>query len=210
MSVKKERLYFTVKRGLDVVFSIAALIALMPLMLVIALVVKAESRGPLLFRHERVGRHGRSIRILKFRTMILGAEELDVVLTEWQREEFYKEFKLPEDPRVTRVGRFLRRWGMDEIPQLINVLRGEMSLVGPRPVTAPEYANYTTEEAVLVQSMRPGLMGYWQAYGRNRAKYETGERQRMELFYVRNASFLLDIKVVGKTMTLESVWRKEQ
>ncbi len=198
-----------VKRGLDIVVAGLGLILLSPLFAWIALRLKLESRGPVLYRHERVGLHGRPFRLIKFRTMHIedclgssyggeGADEaLNRVLRDpAAREEFERTHKLADDPRVTGYGRFLRRSSLDELPQLLNVLRGDVSLVGPRPVTAQELGRYGDEVTTLL-SFRPGVTGYWQVNGRSRTDYE--ERVRLDIAYIRGWSLKLDVAILGKT-----------
>jgi lipopolysaccharide/colanic/teichoic acid biosynthesis glycosyltransferase len=195
--------YACIKRGFDVVAALLGLVLFSPLFLTLALLVWAEDRGPVLFGHTRVGRGGRPINIYKFRSMKVGADDLEKSLTPEQLERYHREFKLAGDPRITKIGAFLRRSSLDELPQLWNVLRGEMSIVGPRPILKDELEeNYTEAQQRRLLSIRPGLTGYWQAYARNGALYSTGERQRMEMYYVDHASVWLDVKILFKT-----VWR---
>jgi exopolysaccharide biosynthesis polyprenyl glycosylphosphotransferase len=199
----------SVKRSLDVVLSGLGLLLLAPVFAWIAIRVKLESRGPVFYKHERVGLNGRPFRLLKFRTMYLehctgegyGGEaatgELQRLLADpAAREEFERTHKLADDPRVTKFGRFLRRSSLDELPQLLNVLRGDMSLVGPRPVTEAELTRYHDEVGTLL-SFRPGVTGYWQIHGRSRTAYD--ERVRLDIAYVRGWSLKLDLAVLGKT-----------
>lgn len=195
--------YACIKRAFDVVASLAGLVVCSPVFLVLALLVWAEDHGPVFFGHTRMGRDGRAINILKFRSMKVGADDLEKSLTPEQLERYRREFKLASDPRITRIGAFLRRSSLDELPQLWNVLCGEMSIVGPRPILKDELEeNYTEAQRRKLLSIRPGLTGYWQAYARNGALYSTGERQRMEMYYVDHASVWLDVKILFKT-----VWR---
>ena len=199
----------SIKRSLDVVVAALGLVLLSPLLAFIALRSRLESRGPVFYKHERVGMNGRPFQLIKFRTMYLehcvgdayggdaAAEELRRLLQDpAAREEFERTQKLEEDPRVTPFGRFLRRASLDELPQLLNVLRGEMSLVGPRPVTEAELSRYRDEVLTLL-SFRPGVTGYWQVNGRSRNVYD--ERVRMDIAYVRGWSLKLDLAVLGKT-----------
>jgi exopolysaccharide biosynthesis polyprenyl glycosylphosphotransferase len=198
-----------IKRALDVLLALVGLVILSPLFGWIALRVRMGSRGPVFYRHDRVGLYGTSFRLVKFRTMYLehsaGAEyggdtaraELDRLLADpAAREEFERTQKLADDPRVTAYGRFLRRTSLDELPQLWNVLRGDMSLVGPRPVTVAELDRYDAQVDALL-SFRPGVTGYWQVNGRSRTDYE--ERVRLDIAYVRGWSLKLDVAILGKT-----------
>lgn len=188
------------QRGFDIVFASVALLVTAPVMLAILLVVKASSPGPVLFRHQRMGRGHRPFTCLKFRTMVVGAEDiLQRMLDDdpERRAEFEAEFKLHDDPRVTRIGRWLRRTSLDELPQFWNVLRGEMSVVGPRPVVEDELEKYGTWQS-LVLSVRPGITGLWQVSGRNDVDYD--ERVAMDVGYVRTRSFLTDLGIVLRTV----------
>lgn len=187
------------KRVADVVFAGVALIVTSPLIAVLAVLVRLESPGPAFFAHERVGHFGRRFKCLKLRTMRVGAEDLlrqDPALYEEYRQNH---FKIPEerDPRTTSIGRFLRRTSMDELPQLLNVLRGEMSMVGPRPVVEDELAMYGSDVDLLL-SVRPGITGAWAVSGRHDVGYP--ERCAIELSYVRNWSLTTDARIALGTV----------
>ena len=199
----------SIKRMLDILLAGLGLIVFSPLFAFLALRVKTGSPGPVFYKHERVGLNGKPFKLIKFRTMYLehsigegyggetAAGELQRLLEDpAAREEFERTQKLADDPRVTRFGRFLRRTSLDELPQLLNVLLGDMSLVGPRPVTQSELGRYH-EEVMTLLSFRPGVTGYWQINGRSRTSYE--ERVRLDLAYVRGWSLKLDLAVLGKT-----------
>jgi exopolysaccharide biosynthesis polyprenyl glycosylphosphotransferase len=183
------------KRFLDIVSSAVALVLLSPLLLVIAVAIKLSSPGPVLFRQVRVGREGREFSCLKFRTMVVDAEELLAELME-RSDGNGLLFKMREDPRVTVVGRRLRRFSLDEVPQLVNILRGDMSVVGPRPPLPGEVASYD-EDLRRRLLVRPGLTGLWQVSGRSELSLE--ESTRLDLYYVDNWSFAHDIEIVWKT-----------
>ena len=183
------------KRVFDVVGASMLLLAFAPLMLVLAALVSIGGGQPL-FAHPRVRRHGRTFGCLKFRSMRIGAPEMlaeilaadPVAAAEWQADR-----KLSNDPRVTRIGAFLRRSSLDELPQLICVLRGEMSLVGPRPITEDELFRYGPARSAYL-SMRPGLTGLWQVMGRNEVSYSN--RVAMDVLYARKVTFGRDIRIV--------------
>jgi len=158
--------------------------------------VKADSRGPVLFASERCGRGGRRIRIWKFRTMVNGAAGLLETDPEL-RAAYDREVKLRADPRVTRLGQWLRRWSMDELPQLFNVLKGDMSLVGPRPKLFGEETRYGAHFPVVL-AVPPGMTGLWQVSGRNNLTYE--ERVALDVDYVRRCSLALDLKILMQTI----------
>lgn len=191
--------YQRCKRAFDFVFSLLALVLLWPLMLVIALMVWMQDGGSALYSQERLGKHGQRIRIWKFRSMTRDADKQLERLTSAQIEQYRAEFKIDNDPRVTRLGAFLRRTSLDELPQLVNILRGEMSIVGPRPIVPEEAACYTPEQLELFHSVLPGLTGYWQACSGPEDAYSTGGRQRMELYYAQSANFAMDIVLILRT-----------
>lgn len=204
---KRRTLYSAVKRSFDIAASAALIGASAPLMAVIAVLVRAESHGSAIYVHERAGKGGRQIRILKFRSMKQGSDDLEASLNDKDLEAYYQEYKLKEDPRVTEIGRMLRLTSLDELPQLFNVLAGSMSLVGPRPVMESELLFYTADERERFLSVKPGITGYWQVCGRSDATYQSGRRQEMELYYADNAGILLDVSILLKT--LPAVLRKK-
>ncbi len=185
-----------IRRALDVVGASIALIVLLPLMLIVAVAIKLTSRGSVLFRQERAGLGGRPFTMYKFRTMCEGAEA-DRAFLGPRNEQFGPVFKIADDPRLTPIGRFLRRSSIDELPQLINVLKGEMSLVGPRPLWLPE-ARRTTGSATLRTAVKPGLTCLWQISGRSELTYD--EWVRLDLYYVRHRSLVLDLLILFQTI----------
>ena len=191
--------YGVTKRVFDLAGSSLLFAATIPVSIAAAVMIKAESSGPVFFIHNRTGLNGRSIRIYKFRSMREGSEAVEAVLNDEEIEKYYREYKLRNDPRITETGRFLRRTSLDELPQLINVIQGRMSLVGPRPVTMSELGFYTEAEKKTLLSVRPGLTGLWQISDRNEATYQSGQRQKTEIYYVEHASLLLDLKILLKT-----------
>lgn len=176
------------KRALDVVCSAAGIVLLSPLLLALAVWVKLDSPGPVLFRQKRVGKGKTLFSILKFRTMY--ADTPKDVPTHLLQDP---------DAMITRCGRFLRRTSLDELPQLFNILSGKLSLVGPRPVLQEETELYGAQRELLL-SCKPGLTGLWQARGRSNVTYENGQRQALELQYVATRSFWLDIKIMFWTV----------
>jgi len=188
--------YHAIKRALDAVVAAGMLVVLGPLMLLVAAAVKLTSRGPVLFRQVRAGLDEHPFTMFKFRTMRLGAED-DRELLSHLNEQNGPVFKIPEDPRLTPVGRFLRRSSLDELPQLFNVLRGEMSLVGPRPLWMVE-ARQARGAARLRTLVKPGLTCLWQISGRSELDYDTWVE--MDLFYIRRRSFLLDLLIMIQTI----------
>ena len=191
--------YAVVKRAFDIVGSLAAIIVLSPLMLVLSIVIMTDDGGSALYGHPRIGKDGRRIRVLKFRSMRQDAGDLKKLLTPEQLEQYSREFKVDNDPRITDVGNFLRRTSLDELPQLFNILGGSMSFVGPRPIVEEETTIYGSDIRKLL-SVKPGLTGYWQAFARNLASYESGERQEMEMYYIDHQSVGFDLKILLKTV----------
>ena len=191
------KVYLLVKRVFDVLFSSVALVLLAVPMALITVLIKIESPGPAIFVHNRFGKNGRPLPLLKFRSMHMNAEQMIDLFTPEQKEEWEQNFKLENDPRITKIGRFLRRTSLDELPQFINVLKGELSLVGPRPIVEDELARYGSEKNKFL-SVTPGLTGYWQAYARSSCTYE--QRMEMELYYVDHANFWWDIKIMLATV----------
>ena len=194
--VRLERGRALLKRAEDLLVALALGAVLLPVALAAALAVKLDGGGPVLFRQERVGRDGRPFTILKFRTMVVGADQMKADLED-RNEVGHGFFKVREDPRVTRVGRVLRKWSVDEIPQLWNVLRGDMSMVGPRPPVPEEVAAYEPWQLRRLR-VRPGITGVWQVSGRSHVPFD--EAVRMDLFYIENWSVGYDTFLLGKTV----------
>ena len=188
-------IYMILKRTLDIICSIIGLTLLSPIILVVAILIKLESKGPIIFSQKRVGLNGKEFDMYKFRSMVQNAEELKEKLAK-QNEMSGPMFKIKDDPRVTKVGKFIRKTSIDELPQLINVLKGEMSLVGPRPSLPKEVEKF--ERWMLKRlDVKPGLTCYWQVSGRNNIDFE--DWMKLDLQYVEDRSFLLDLKLIFKT-----------
>lgn len=185
-----------VKRLTDLVLSIGMLMALAPAMALIALLVRLTSKGPVFFKQERVGHEGRRFEMWKFRTMSVDAERHRAALDELNEADG-PVFKIRSDPRVTRVGRYLRRWSLDELPQFINVVRGEMSLVGPRPPTPSEVETYNVWEMQRLKA-RPGLTCIWQVSGRSDVDFQTWVE--MDVEYIANWSPSRDLALLVRTV----------
>jgi exopolysaccharide biosynthesis polyprenyl glycosylphosphotransferase len=186
------------KRVLDVIGSLALLTVLSPLLLAVAVAIKLESRGPVFFRQPRAGRGNSSFQLIKFRSMYVDAEERKAEIEGLNEAEDGVMFKIREDPRVTTAGRFLRRFSLDELPQLINVLMGEMSLVGPRPLIFPETAALDENWHLRRLELRPGLTGPWQVYGRSQSPFQ--EMVRFDYQYVAGWSLARDIEILLATL----------
>lgn len=192
--------YRFVKRAFDIAFSALVIAVLVIPVAILCLVIVLDSPGAPFFRQERIGKGGRPIHIWKLRTMVADAHENPGrYMTGEQLETWMREQKLDDDPRVTRVGRLLRRTSLDELPQFVNVLVGDLSVIGPRPVTLEETYEFGDERGELL-SVRPGITGWWQATERNAATWANGRRQELELYYVRHASLALDARVFVLTL----------
>jgi len=194
-----KRAYEFAKRVFDVVNSLLALVLLCVPFLVICVLIRLSDGGSAFYVAQRVGKNGIPFGMYKFRTMVMHADSLRDMLTPAEYAEYKKEYKLQNDPRVTKIGRLLRKSSIDEFPQLINVIKGDMHFVGPRPLVEEETYLYGENREKLL-SVKPGLTGYWQAYARNAVGYGNGKRQEMELFYVENRSFWMDIKIILATV----------
>lgn len=199
-----KKVYIKIKRVIDVILASVALILLSPLFAIIAIAIKIDSKGPVFFAHKRIGKNGKIIKLYKFRSMVINAEELIKSFTTEQMREYKENYKLTNDPRITKVGKFLRKTSLDELPQLINIINGDLSIIGPRPLVADELEKYGVNKDKFL-SVTPGLTGYWAANGRSNTTYE--QRMEMELYYIDNLSLKMDIKVFFKTIL--SVLKKE-
>ncbi|HVY77807.1 MAG TPA: sugar transferase [Solirubrobacterales bacterium] len=186
------------KRALDIVGSLSLILLFSPVMLVTAIAIKLESRGPVFFRQPRAGRGNESFNLIKFRSMYLDAERRKKELDDLNEAEDGVMFKIRDDPRVTRVGRFIRRFSIDELPQLFNVLKGEMSLVGPRPLIFPETAALEEHWHLRRLELRPGITGPWQVYGRSQSPFQ--EMVRFDYQYVAGWSLARDIEILLATL----------
>nr|WP_308779719.1 sugar transferase [uncultured Clostridium sp.] len=198
--IKKDNrmIYNLSKKIIDFSLSAVALVILSPLLLIVAILIKLESNGPVIFSQKRVGLNGKEFKMYKFRSMVVNAEELKEKLAK-QNEMSGPMFKMKDDPRVTKIGKFIRKTSIDELPQLINILKGDMSLVGPRPSLPKEVAEF--EPWMLERlNVKPGLTCYWQVSGRNNIDFI--EWMKLDLKYVKDRSFLLDLKLIIKTFSV--------
>jgi lipopolysaccharide/colanic/teichoic acid biosynthesis glycosyltransferase len=187
--------YCLLKRAIDVVCSLVGLIILSPILLIVAILIKLESKGNSIFSQERVGKDGKKFKMYKFRSMVANAEELKDKLCH-KNEMCGPMFKMKEDPRVTKVGKFIRKTSIDELPQLVNVLKGEMSLVGPRPSLPKEVMKF--ENWMMTRlSVKPGLTCYWQVSGRSDIGFK--EWMELDVKYVEERNTLVDIGLIFKT-----------
>ncbi len=198
ISVRK-KLYYALKRSFDICGSLIGIVILSIPMLIVALIIFLQDGGSPIYKHMRIGKDGKEFGLYKFRSMEKEAAALEDILTPEQLEQYQKEFKIDDDPRITPFGNFIRKTSIDELPQMFNILSGDMSVIGPRPIVEDEVKFYGNKKNEFL-SVKPGLTGYWQAYARNNAGYEDGQRQKMELYYVHNQSLWLDVKIFFKTI----------
>lgn len=190
--------YYFFKRIMDVICSLSGLMFLMPIFCIVGILIKLESKGPVFFAQERVGKNGEGFKMYKFRSMVVNAEELKEKL-HGKNEMSGPMFKMKNDPRVTRIGKFIRKTSIDELPQLFNVLKGEMSLVGPRPSLPKEVVKF--DDWMMERlDVKPGLTCYWQVSGRNDIDFE--DWMQLDIRYVQQQSLLIDIKLVIKTFSV--------
>ena len=201
ISKKEKYLYLGVKRVFDFLMSLISIVLLSPIFIIVLIAIKLDSKGKAIYKHKRIGKNGKYIYLYKFRTMYINSKEmLEEILKDPERKkEWDTYYKLTNDPRITKVGKILRKTSLDELPQLFNILIGEMSFVGPRPVVDGEIEKYGENKEKLL-SVLPGLTGWWACNGRSCVGYE--ERMKLELYYVDNRSILLDIKTLIKTFVI--------
>ncbi|WP_236035335.1 sugar transferase [Clostridium sp. HV4-5-A1G] len=187
--------YYFFKRAGDILFSLIGIIVLSPVMFIVAAAIKLDSKGPAIFSQVRIGLNGKPFKMYKFRSMVSGAEELLDKLKD-KNEMTGPMFKMKEDPRVTRVGRFIRKTSLDELPQLFNVIKGEMSLVGPRPNLPREVLRFTKRQRMKL-FVKPGLTCYWQVMGRSNIDFD--DWMKLDLKYIKDRNTILDLKLIFKT-----------
>lgn len=191
--------YRFVKRVFDICFSaVVLLVALLP-GVVLCIAIAVDTKGSPIYSQERIGRFGYSFRLYKFRSMVADADDVEKYLSPEQLSEWHRERKVTDDPRITKLGRLLRKTSLDEIPQFVNVLLGQLSVIGPRAITYAELENYTPEGRAQLLAVPQGITGAWQAGPRNLASFENGLRQQIELVYAKNANLKTDLQVFCKT-----------
>lgn len=198
IEVRSGIIYRFIKRTFDFIISGLSLILLSPIFLLIAVLIKFDSKGKVFYKHKRIGKNGEYIYLYKFRSMYSDSKErLEKMLEDPKiRKEWEENYKLDNDPRITKIGSILRKTSLDELPQLFNILVGDMSIVGPRPIIDDEIKKYGSNKDKLL-SVTPGLTGWWACNGRSCTSYE--DRMKLELYYVDHRGILLDIKVIIKT-----------
>lgn len=189
--------YLVAKRIFDLVSATMLFLLIWPVFILLAAAIKIDSPGPVYFKHRRIGMHGEPLDLYKFRSMVTNAEDLIQEFTPEQKKEWEENFKLEHDPRITKMGKFLRKTSLDELPQLLNIIQGNLSVVGPRPVIQDELEKYGDNQEKFL-SAKPGLTGYWQAYARSDVDYD--KRMEMELYYIDHASFWWDLKIIFATV----------
>ena len=198
LKLKKSISYTFSKRFIDILFSFLGILFLSPILIIISILIKLESEGPVIFSQDRIGFEGKTFKMYKFRSMVVNAEDLKVKLEE-KNEMDGPMFKMKDDPRVTRIGKFIRRTSIDELPQLINIIKGDMSLVGPRP-SLPKEVECFDEWMLERLNVKPGLTCYWQISGRNDIDFENW--MNLDIKYVRERNMFIDIKLIVKTIFL--------
>lgn len=196
---KEKPFYDFVKRCFDIFCSLILIIVASPVLLLVAILVKVTDGGTIIYKAPRMGKGGKIIKVYKFRSMCMNADDIKKTLSKEDLEKYEKEYKLEKDPRITKIGNIIRKTSLDELPQLFNVLFGTMSLVGPRPVLYEETLLYGENRDLLLK-VKPGITGLWQVSGRNNISYANGERQAIELEYVEKRSFFFDIKILILTV----------
>lgn len=198
VEVKKSFGYLFIKRAMDIVGSLCGIILLSPLFLAVAILIKLEDpKGNIIFGHMRVGKDGKMFPCLKFRSMFANAEEMKKNFTEEQKKEYAETFKLKDDPRITKIGNFIRKTSIDELPQLLNILKGDMSIVGPRPIVTDELEFYGEYEEYY-KAVTPGLTGLWQVSGRSDTTYD--ERVAFDVEYVTTRNAFKDLYIIIMTV----------
>lgn len=190
--------YYFIKRTMDIICSFLGIIIFSPIMLGVAVAIKLNSKGPVIFSQERVGKNGKLFKMYKFRSMVVEAEELLDKLRD-KNEMTGPMFKMKKDPRVTKVGKFIRKTSLDELPQLFNVIKGEMSLVGPRPNLPREVVRFTDYQKIKLL-VKPGLTCYWQVMGRSNIDFD--EWMELDVRYINERSTFLDLKLIFKTFSV--------
>ena len=195
----RRKVYLGIKRIFDIVASLLAIILLSPVFLIFIVLIRIDSKGKAFYKHKRIGKYGKYIYLYKFRSMYIDADDRlkELLKDPKMKKEWEENFKLENDPRITKIGKFLRKTSLDELPQLLNILKGDMSIVGPRPVIDEEIKKYGKNQKKFL-SVTPGLTGWWACNGRSDITYE--ERMKLELYYVDHCSLLLDIKCILKTV----------
>ncbi|OTA48069.1 sugar transferase [Limosilactobacillus reuteri] len=196
--IKSRFMYHSIKRVFDFIAAICGVIILSPVMLVIAILIKAEDHGPVFYKQVRVGKNGKKFKMYKFRSMFVNSDQMLAKLKE-QNDVDGPMFKMKDDPRITKIGHFIRKHSLDELPQFLNVIKGEMSLVGPRPPLPSEVAEYSDYDKQRLY-VTPGCTGLWQATERNEVGFN--EMVQLDIQYIKRASFMFDLWIIWKTVEI--------
>lgn len=205
LQIRNSIFYLFTKRAIDFIGALVGLILLSPIMVIVAIAIKLEDpKGNIIFGHMRVGKDGKMFPCLKFRSMFSNAEEMKKNFTEEQKREYAETFKLKDDPRITKVGKFIRKTSLDELPQLFNILKGDMTIVGPRPIVTDELEFYGEYEDYY-KAVKPGLTGLWQVSGRSDTTYD--ERVALDMEYVTTRNTFKDLYIIF--MTAVKVLKRE-
>ena len=205
LQIRNSIFYLLTKRTIDFIGALVGLILLSPIMVIVAIAIKLEDpKGNIIFGHMRVGKDGKMFPCLKFRSMFSNAEEMKKNFTEEQKREYAETFKLKDDPRITKVGKFIRKTSLDELPQLFNILKGDMTIVGPRPIVTDELEFYGEYEDYY-KAVKPGLTGLWQVSGRSDTTYD--ERVNLDMEYVTTRNTFKDLYIIF--MTVVKVLKRE-
>ena len=205
LQIRNSIFYLLTKRTIDFIGALVGLILLSPIMVIVAIAIKLEDpKGNIIFGHMRVGKDGKMFPCLKFRSMFSNAEEMKKNFTEEQKREYAETFKLKDDPRITKVGKFIRKTSLDELPQLFNILKGDMTIVGPRPIVTDELDFYGEYEDYY-KAVKPGLTGLWQVSGRSDTTYD--ERVALDMEYVTTRNTFKDLYIIF--MTVVKVLKRE-
>ena len=196
--IKSRFMYHSIKRIFDFMAAICGVIILSPVMLVIAILIKVEDHGPVFYKQVRVGKNGKTFKMYKFRSMFVNADQMLAKLKE-QNDVEGPMFEMRDDPRVTKIGHFIRKHSLDELPQFLNVIKGDMSLVGPRPPLPSEVAEYSDYDKQRLY-VTPGCTGLWQATERNEVGFN--EMVQLDIQYIQRASFMFDLWIIWKTVEI--------
>ena len=197
---KRKPVYDVCKRIFDLFMSVFALILLSPVFLGVAIAIKIEDGGKVFYKHKRVGKDGKEIYLRKFRSMVKDADKIQIQLTPEQQAQYEREYKVDDDPRITKLGKILRKTSLDELPNMFAVFTGDISIIGPRPIMREEAEAKYGDDMEKLLSVKPGLVGWWVVNGRSNCTYDSGERQKSELYYVDHCSVGFDIKILFKTV----------
>ncbi len=195
---RKLRAYAVIKRILDVSCSIAGLTVLAPLFAIVAIAIKAEDGGPVIHKRICMGPDNKTYKMYKFRSMKVNADKMFDMFTHEQLKRYRSGDKFEDDPRITKCGKIIRKFSIDELPQIFSVLKNDMSIIGPRPVVEREAEAYGAQKKLLL-SVKPGITGYWQVNGRSDIPFLSDEAKKLQLYYAQNMSFMLDLKILIKT-----------